>query len=184
MERKHRYLLNVARALRFQAHLPLKFWGEHILTACYLINRLTTLLLSYKTPYERFHKEPPSYSHLQVYGCPCFVTNLTTNHKFDTRARRCIFLGYPLGQKGYRVYDLVGKKMFTSRDVIFHKNIFHFSNIPHDDDNNIPTLPKSFDIGIATPITTTPENDTNPPPNTQIHYKTNLRTTFLPLPIN
>ena len=64
VEHKHRHLLNVACALRFQAHLPLKFWGEHILTACYIINRLPTPLLSYKTPYEKFHKEQPSYSHI------------------------------------------------------------------------------------------------------------------------
>jgi len=31
VERKYRHVLNIARPLRFQAHLPIDFWGESVL---------------------------------------------------------------------------------------------------------------------------------------------------------
>ena len=108
--------------------MPLKFLGESIQTACYLINRLPTPLLSHKSPYELLHTTPPIYTHLRVFGCLSYVTNLTPVNKFDVRARRCVFLGYPIGQKGYKLYDLTTHKFLISRDVIFHEHIFPYTS--------------------------------------------------------
>lgn len=76
VERKHRHILNVARALRFQGSLPISFWGECVLTAGYLINRTPTPMLHGKTPYEMLHGQAPLYSHLKVFGCLCYAHNL------------------------------------------------------------------------------------------------------------
>jgi len=40
VERKHKQVLKVFRALLFQSNLPLRFWGECALITIYLINKL------------------------------------------------------------------------------------------------------------------------------------------------
>jgi hypothetical protein len=128
VERKHRHLLNMSRALLFQARLPTKFWGDAILTTAYLINRTPTPLLSDKTLYEALHNFKPQYNHLQVFSCLCFASTHSQNpSKFAPHAIRCVFLGYPYSQKGYRLYDLDHHKTFISCDVLYYKDHFLFS---------------------------------------------------------
>ncbi|XP_033513338.2 uncharacterized protein [Nicotiana tomentosiformis] len=75
VESKYKYLLEVSRALLFQSKLPLKFWGDCVLTATYLINRMPSPLLLKVFPYEKLRGYPPSYDHLRSFGCMCFATS-------------------------------------------------------------------------------------------------------------
>lgn len=57
VERKHRHLLETAMSLSFQSKLPAHYWGECILCACYLINRMPLKSINNMTPYQILYKE-------------------------------------------------------------------------------------------------------------------------------
>jgi len=50
-----------------------------------------------------FHKAP-SYDYIKVFSTLCFAHNKKTKDKFAPRGRRCLFVGYPFGQKGWKPY--------------------------------------------------------------------------------
>jgi len=157
VERKHRHILEFARALHFQAHLHLHFWTECVLIAVHLINCLPTPLMSHQTPFERLYGKVPTYSHLKVFGCLIYATEVHATHKFAPRAKRCVFLGYPVGQKAYKLYNLTTHKFFTSRDIVFHEHIFPYK-LP-------PTIPAPHVPSAAStaPTIILPLSISNPP---------------------
>ena len=70
------------------------------------------------------------YSSLRVSGCLVFASTLSANcTKFQPQAHACVLLGYPMGMKAYKLYDIQAKKIIVSRDVIFHEDVFPFHTI-------------------------------------------------------
>ena len=92
-ERKHRHLVETGLALLAHSSLPLWFWDEAFLTACYLINRMPTPVLNKDTPIFRLLKTQPNYDFLRTFGCACWPSLHKYNaHKLEFHSKLCVFL--------------------------------------------------------------------------------------------
>lgn len=127
VERKNIHILNIARALRFQSRMPIKYWCICNQTAIYLMNRLNSAVIEGRSPYELLYKKKPSLTHLRVIGCLCYATNVLKGDKFEERARAAVLMGYSETQKSYILLDLHTHQLFVNRYVIFKENEFPFA---------------------------------------------------------
>ncbi|GJZ65658.1 integrase [Tanacetum coccineum] len=128
IERKHRHI-EVARSLRFEANLPKRFWGECILTATYITNRLPSKVIDDKTPFELVFNQKLDYDNMRVFGCLTYHRNTDTRgDKFEERGRPRVFMSYPQRTKGYKILDIKTSKIIISRDTKFFEEKFPFKS--------------------------------------------------------
>ena len=127
-ERKNRHVLETVRTLLLASLVPPNFWCDAAQTAVYLLNRHPSFVLGKTTPYEALFGHAPSYSHLRVFGCLCFVHLPPTERtKLSPQAAKCIFLGYNTEREGFLYYDQSKKSIRISRNVVFLEHIPFFS---------------------------------------------------------
>ncbi|RDX67998.1 hypothetical protein CR513_53066, partial [Mucuna pruriens] len=69
--------------------------------------------------YEVLFGQGPTYSDIRTFGYLCCTSN---KDKFDERSGRSVFVGYPYGKKGWRLYDLENGEYFNSQDIIVRNN--------------------------------------------------------------
>lgn len=130
----------MARSLRFQDGLKPSYWGECVLKAAHLINRLPSSVIKNKTPSEQLFGEPADYNILKVFRCLAFACNPKhSSDKLEMRGVPCVHLGYPSSQKGYRLLDLTTSAIFISRDVVFHEKVFPLN--PNSKSNFMKPIP-------------------------------------------
>ena len=96
------YLLDVVHTLLLQSSVPPKLWVEALSTVVYLINRLSSNVLNFETPYFCLYHRHPRYLDMHTFGCVCFVHLPPHEHrKLSAQSVRCAFMGYSPSHKGY-----------------------------------------------------------------------------------
>ena len=131
-ERKNRHLLEVSRALMLSMNVPKYLWGEAVLTAAYLINRVPSRVLNHQTLLNFFKNWFPenwltTNLPLKVFGCTMFVhvPNISRS-KLDARAEKCVFIGYAPNTRGYKCFNPVTKKIHITMDGFFVNKLIFF----------------------------------------------------------
>ena len=126
-ERANRTIMDRVRSMISWAGLPDSFWAEAVATATYLKNRTPTrgledLKRDFHTPFEGWFGRVPDLGHLRVWGCVAMVhVPAEKTKKLDGRSEKCVFVGYCLTEKQYKVYNPVTRRMFSTRDVVFRE---------------------------------------------------------------
>lgn len=84
-------------------------------------------MLNRETPYEILNGELRSYGQLRLFGCLCYAHNQgKKGDKFSRRSKKCVFVWYPPGKEGWKLFYLDSKTYFVSRDVKFFESEFLF----------------------------------------------------------
>jgi transposase InsO family protein len=103
VERRNQTVVEMARCLLKIKEMPLRFWGEAVRTAVYILNRAPTRALDGVTPYEMWHGRKPNMQHMRVFGCVVHVKKVGPGvTKLADRSTPMVFIGYEENSKCYR----------------------------------------------------------------------------------
>nr|AAP54028.1 retrotransposon protein, putative, Ty1-copia subclass [Oryza sativa Japonica Group] len=136
-ERKNRTLTEMVNAMLDTAGLSKEWWGEAVLTACHVLNKIP---MKHKevTPFEEWERKKLNLSYLRTWGCLAKVNvPIVKKRKLGPKTVDCVFLGYAIHSVGYRflivnsgVPDMHAGTIFESRDAIFFENEFPMKYTP------------------------------------------------------
>ncbi|RDX79103.1 hypothetical protein CR513_40512, partial [Mucuna pruriens] len=127
--------------------VPNVYWGEFVLTATYLINKLPTRVLNGISPIKHmlsFFPSSPLMLSLpsRVFVCVAFVHSHNPHRgKLDPKVVKCVFIGYPSNKKGFKCYHPLSRRFFVSMDVTFHETQSFFGESYLEVEPVIESLP-------------------------------------------
>jgi hypothetical protein len=125
-ERKNRALTDLVNAMLDTSGLSKELWGEAILTACHVLNRVH-IKNKEITPFKEWEKKRVNLSYLRIWGCLAKVNvSINKKRKLGHKTVDCIFIGYAFHSIGYRfliiksgVPDMHVGAIMDSKDATF-----------------------------------------------------------------
>ncbi|KAH0748613.1 hypothetical protein KY290_027845 [Solanum tuberosum] len=166
-ERRNGLLLDITRSLLFHKKVPKQYWGEAVLTAAHLSNKMPSRILNFQSPLDTLRNFFPNFEISnklvpRIFGSVAYVHIHSQNRgKLDPRALKCVFIGYSPTQKGYKCYQPSSKKFFVSTDVTFDESesFFNHSYNQGESLNGKEPLDLSlFDLSISSRAKSLPES--------------------------
>lgn len=105
----------MVRSMLKEKDLPQELWGEVVSTFAYLLNCSSTKSLQGLTPYEMWTKRKPHIDILWVFWSIVHVKSTRgLQKKLEDRSQPMVFIGYEVGTKAYKCFDLVNAKVNIS----------------------------------------------------------------------
>ena len=134
-EHKNKTLKEMMNALLLSSGLPQNLWGEAILSANYILNRIPHKKTN-KSPYELWKGRRPSYKYLKVWGCLAKVAvPIPKKVKIGQKTVDCVFIGYANNSSAYRflihkseIIDMHVNTIIESRNASFFENVFPYKS--------------------------------------------------------
>jgi hypothetical protein len=130
-ERKNHTLTELVNVMFGTTGLSKEWWGETILIACHVLNRVPTKNKEI-TPFEEWKKKRLNLSYIRSWGCLAKVNvSINKKRKLGPKTVDCVFLGYDIHNVGYRfliinseVPDMHVGTIIESRNATFFRMNF------------------------------------------------------------
>ena len=124
-KRKNRTLVDMVNVMILSVELPFNLWGEALLTACHVHNRVPSKKIRV-SPYGLQNGWKPNLDYIKVQGCLAFYRVVDPKRtKLGPRAIKSVFVGYAENSNAYRLLDLSSNTVVESRDVEFIEDKFN-----------------------------------------------------------
>nr|XP_009778353.1 PREDICTED: uncharacterized protein LOC104227744 [Nicotiana sylvestris] len=150
-KRKNRHLIETARTLLIESRVPLRFWGDAVLTACCLINMMPLSPIKDQIPHSILFPQSALYPLPPRKGYHCYSPDLL---KYLISADVTFFESKP-----FFTTDVTSADHHDISEVLLVSTFEEFSNPPPPSTTEvspIPTFEESSVIPPSSPATGTP----------------------------